>query len=188
MQNQWKLKSSLSVVWFFAKFAIAAIFIVLPVRFFVAQPFLVSGDSMEPTFQDTDYLVIDKLSYDIHAPQRGDIVVVGYPFDPTIYLIKRVVGLPGETVTFTNSKVTILSPDGSVMILNEPYVVPSKKEQPTSITTLADDEYFVLGDNREQSSDSRDWGPLQKRFIIGRVFMRLFPFNEIQILPGKYRF
>jgi signal peptidase I len=182
------LQTGLRVGWFFAKYAIAAFIIVLPIRFFIAQPFLVDGNSMVPTFQDGDYLVIDKLSYDVHPPQRGDIVIVSYPFDPSIFLIKRVVGLPGETISYSDNTTTILSPDGTVTTLQEPYIVPSKKAQANSITTLADDEYFVLGDNREQSSDSREWGPLQKRFIVGRAFMRLFPLTAVQILPGKYHF
>jgi signal peptidase I len=181
------LWTSLRLFWLVVKFSIAALIIVLPIRFFVAQPFLVSGDSMAPTFHDGDYLVIDKLWYDFHKPQRGDVIIMEYPLNPAIYFVKRIVGLPGETIGVHNGIVTIVGATGT-STLSEPYIILPSFKMEDSTTTLAADEYFVLGDNRTQSSDSREWGPLQTKFIVGRAFMRLFPWNEIHILPGEYRF
>jgi len=176
------------ILWLIIKFSVAAFFIVLPIRFFVAQPFLVSGNSMVPTFQDGDYLVIDKLWYDFHAPQRGDIVILRYPLDPSIYLVKRIVGLPGETVIVNNGTVVVDQNGTATTTLQEPYAVMPTFKMENSTTTLSQQEYFVLGDNRLQSSDSREWGPLEARYIIGRAFMRLYPTNQVGILPGQYNF
>jgi signal peptidase I len=174
-------------LWLFLKFSIAALVIVLPIRWFIAQPFIVSGASMEPTFQDNDYLVIDKLSYDLHSPQRGDVIIMRYPLDPSIYFVKRIIGLPGETVAVASTTITIISSSGT-STLAEPYLVMPLGKPEFSTTTLSANEYFVLGDNRGGSSDSREWGPLQKRYIIGRAFMRLLPLDKIQILPGQFRY
>ncbi len=168
-------------------YTLAAFFIVLPIRFFVAQPFFVSGDSMEPTFMPNEYLVIDKLYYRMHEPQRGDVIIMRYPLDPSTYLVKRVIGVPGETVSISNGKVTVTSIDGSRHVLDEPYLKFEKKDA-TATTTLSKDEYFVLGDNRFHSSDSREWGPLQSKFIVGRAFVRLYPFRDARLLPGQHRY
>jgi signal peptidase I len=176
------------VVWWILKFAIAALVIALPIRSFVAQPILVSGMSMEPNLMPHEYLVVDKLWYHIHAPERGDVIVMRYPLDASTYFVKRIIGLPGETVSDNNGIVTVLSADGSVTVLDEPYVALHSDKKEKSTTSLAADEYFVLGDNREQSSDSRNWGPLQKKFIVGRAAVRLFPLSQLEILPGQYRF
>jgi len=181
------LKTSLRLIWLLVKFSIAALVIVIPIRFFAAQPFLVSGDSMEPTFKPSEYLVIDKIWYLLHRPQRGDVIIMQYPLNPAIYFVKRIVGLPGETVHVHDGKVTIMGSAGT-STLDEPYIILPSFKMEDSTTTLAQDEYFVLGDNRTQSSDSREWGPLQSKFIVGRAFMRLFPLNVARVLPGEYRF
>ena len=170
------------------KFSIAALLIALVVRWFVAQPFLVTGASMEPTLNPNEYLVIDKLFYNFFKPERGDIIIMRYPLDSSVYFVKRIIGLPGETISISKGAITILAQDGTSEALHEPYLVVSKDAKPDTTVTLAQDEYFVLGDNRTQSSDSRDWGPLQRRFIVGRAFTRLFPFDKMQILPGQHRF
>jgi len=143
---------------------VLAFIIVIPVNFFVAEPFIVSGISMQPTFDPGDYLVIDRLTYDIESPQRGDVVVFRYPLDPSMYLIKRIEALPGETVNEATGQV-VPRPSGEQHPL----------DATTSTLTLASDEYFVLGDNSTESSDSRTWGPLQRKFIVGRVLFRLWP-------------
>jgi signal peptidase I len=186
--HQKPVKVGLRILWLLVKFSVAALFITLPIRWFVAQPFLVTGPSMEPTFKTNEYLVIDKLWYHLHQPQRGDVIIMRYPLDPSMYFVKRIIGMPGETVSITNGIVTILSPGGASVVLHEPYIVTQAGKAENETTTLAEDEYFVLGDNRAQSSDSREWGPLQAKFIVGRAFVRLLPLNEIQILPGQARF
>jgi signal peptidase I len=186
-QNSQTMRVGLRVFWLVVKFSAAALIIVIPIRLFLAQPFLVNGNSMAPTLMQNDYLVLDKLSYLLHTPQRGDVIIMRYPLDPSVYFVKRVIGLPGETVSAENGKITILSPAGTSTVLDEPYLVSSGKLE-DSVTTLGSDEYFVLGDNRDQSSDSREWGPLQSKFIVGRAFVRLLPLNELQILPGQYRY
>ncbi len=178
----------LRVLWILAKFAIAALFIAIPIRWFVAQPFVVSGMSMAPNIEPGEYLVIDKLSYHLHELQRGDIIIFHYPLDPNTDLVKRVVGLPSETVSISNGIITILSKEGTSTRLYEPYIVPGNKRTENQTTTLAADEYFVLGDNRTQTSDSRDWGPLQEKFIIGRAFARLLPLARIGLLPAQFHF
>lgn len=169
------------------KFGLIALVIVIPIRVYIAQPFIVSGASMYPTFDSGQYLIVDQLTYEfIEEPERGDVIVFKFPKDPSKYFIKRVIGLPGETVTLNASSVTIKNdthPDG--FILEEPYVEKRQQYRPMSVT-LGQDEYFVLGDNRMESADSRIWGSLEKDLIIGRAFMRLLPLDETGVLPGQH--
>ena len=172
--------------WEISKFVFAVLIIVTPVRWFIAQPFLVSGASMVPTIDANEYLVVDKVSYHFHEPERGDIVIFQYPLDTSIYFIKRVIGLPGETVIVHNGGVVVRGVDGSVRQLNEKYVVNAenmKKEMST--TTLAADEFFLMGDNRDASSDSRSWGPLPRKYMIGRALVSLYPLKDFGLFPGK---
>lgn len=166
------------------KFAIVAVLIVVPVRLFVAKPFIVSGASMEPTFDTGQYLIIDELSYHLGEPSRGDVVIFKYPKDPTQYFIKRVIGLPGETVRIQNSEVYITKTDDTTLHLTEDYVKNIGNGADLT-TVLKDDEYFVMGDNRPESSDSRYWGVLPRENIVGRAFVRLLPVQQIGILPGS---
>lgn len=164
-------------------FAVLAVVIVIPIRIFIAQPFIVSGESMVPTFESGEYLIVDQLSYRLHSPERGDVIIFKYPNNPSRYFIKRVIGLPGETVEIVNDVVHITSGDTKI-ILDEPYITLQRDSNMTM--ALADDEYFVMGDNRLASLDSREWGPLQEDFITGRALVRLLPFERIDLLPGKY--
>lgn len=170
-------------------YIVLAFLLSIPVRIYIAQPFLVSGRSMTPTFLPGDYLVIDELSYRLHAPERGDIIVFQYPLDPDQVFIKRIVALPGETVQISNGRVTVVGSDKrSITVLAEPYRAEGPQRKEVSTTTLHDDEYFVLGDDRDVSADSRVWGPLVEHFIIGKVSVRLWPLTRIAVLPGEYRF
>lgn len=175
-----------------AIYTIIALGLALLIRFFVAAPFVVDGTSMLPTFQNWNYLIVDRISYDFEPPQRGDVVVLALPQDTSRDLIKRVIGLPGDTVTIMGTKPTITIynkqyPDGCV--LSEPYVDPANYGGPTNITvTLGVDQYYVLGDNRGVSADSRTWGILPGSDIVGRVLLRLYPFNELGIFPGEARY
>ncbi len=157
--------------------------IILPVRYFVAQPFIVSGSSMEPNFYTGEYLIINELAYHLHSPERGDIIVFKYPKDNTQYFIKRVIGLPGETVRIEDNKVIVINKENPKgFILEEKYLPPGDTTFPVgdNTTILGDDEYYVLGDNRLASSDSRFWGPVPSYDIIGKVFVRAFPFQSFK--------
>lgn len=164
-----------------------AFLIITPFRFFVAQPFIVSGASMEPTLDRGEYLVIEELSYRFEEPARGDVIIFRYPLDPDIYFVKRLIGLPGESVEIQNGEVFVRKGDMFVK-LDEPYVPAAVKTNESMITKLGASEYFVLGDNREASTDSRVWGPLKREHIIGRAYLRLFPFDEARMLPGEHVF
>ena len=140
------------------KFTLLSLIIVIPIRVFVAQPFLVSGSSMKPTFHDGEYLIIDELSYYFSEPTRGQVVVFKYPYDRSKYFIKRIIGLPGETIDIDNNQITIKNvehPDG--FALNESYVTDKNWGNRKMSIMLNKKEYFVMGDNRNASSDSREW-------------------------------
>ena len=163
-----------------------ALIIVLPIRFFIAQPFIVSGDSMDPTFANNQYLIVDEISYRLEPVHRGDVVIFKYPNDQTKYFIKRVIGLPGETVQIEGTKVTIknaTNPQG--ITLTENYIAPQNFVTDHVLITLGQNQYFVMGDNRGASFDSRSWGPVDKSLIIGRPLLRLFPLSQIGIFPGE---
>ena len=167
------------------RFSVIALLIVIPIRMFIAQPFIVSGASMADTFHTGEYLIVDQLSYHFHNPSRGDVVIFRYPRDPSKYFIKRVIGVPGDTVIIEDSTVTIVNeanPEG--IVLDEPYI-RSMRSTGRMEETLGEREYFVMGDNRDESSDSRMWGVLQEERIIGRAFLRLFPFSTADVLPGS---
>ena len=163
---------------------ILAVLIVVPIRVFIAQPFVVEGLSMYPTFDDKDYLIVDELSYRFHAPIRGDVIIFRYPGNPSVFYIKRIIGLPGEQVSINQGLVTVTKADGTPVTLEEPYVVAEDATY-TDTTTLGPDQYFVMGDNRPKSSDSRVWGPLPKDDIIGRAYIRVYPFTDAGFLPGS---
>jgi signal peptidase I len=166
-----------------AIFLVLAVIIVLPIRLFVAQPFVVEGESMHPTFESGDYLIVDELSYHLHEPHRGDVIVFRYPGNPKVFYIKRVIGLPGETIDITDGKVTITKPDGSTITLDEPYVV-NEDATYTESTHIGPGELFVMGDNRPKSSDSRTWGLLPEKNIMGRAVLRLLPASGFGTNPG----
>ena len=168
------------------RFAVIAVAIVIPIRLYVAQPFIVSGSSMVPTFENSEYLIVDEISYRLGNPARGDVTIFRYPNDPTKFYIKRIIGLPGETVKINQGVVTILNkenPEG--FTLEEPYI--KDKGGSNKELVLKEKEYFVMGDNRGASSDSRSWGPVHRKFLIGRAFLRLFPVTKVGMLPGNYK-
>lgn len=168
-----------SFLWELARIIVVAFIVMIGFRFFVAEPFIVSGSSMVPNFHNREYLVVNKINYRFNEPKRGDVIVFRYPKDPSQYFIKRIVGLPGEKVKIENGKVYIFNsehPNGSA--LTEPYLsnqgITFGNDQ---VITLGSDEYYVCGDNRLASSDSRVWGILPKNDIIGTVSLRVFPLN-----------
>jgi len=181
-------KTKMQSFWELVRFALIALIIVVPIRVFVAEPFVVSGTSMVPTFQNGDYLIVDKISYELGNPKRGDVVVFKYPKNPSQFFIKRVVGLPGETVDVKSldNQVTITNkehPEG--FTLDESFV--KNVGGIDGHTVLGDNEYYVMGDNRIASSDSRYWGPVSKNLFVGKVFSRLLPVTNIDLWPGSVK-
>lgn len=172
--------------WDLIRFAILLIVIIVPFRMYIAQPFIVDGASMDQTFHEGDYLIVDEISYSLRQPERGEVIIFKNPTNPSQYFIKRVVGLPGETVRVRGDRVEITSSNNEKIILDEPYLGSSGSR--TATQALDDDEYFVMGDNRSVSYDSRMWGPLKENMIKGRAFLRLFPPKVISYLPGNYEF
>jgi signal peptidase I len=166
--------------------------IVVAIRWFVAEPFIVSGSSMTPNFHDGQYLIIDKLSYHLINPHRGDVVVFRNPRNESEFYIKRIIGLPGETIRFTQGGIEITNaefPEGRV--LEEKYL-PNDFSTTGSPApqTLGTDDYFVMGDNRTPngSSDSREWGALPRFEIVGKVRLRLLPIHEFSLFNGSPKY
>jgi len=181
-----KLKRFLEDGWDLLKFAIIALAVVIPIRMWIAQPFVVSGESMYPTFDNGQYLIVDEISYILGNIHRGDVVVFRYPGDTKRFFIKRLIGLPNEKIIVTDKDVTVINKDNpNGFKLTEPYINEKIFTQTGEYTT-GDNEYFVMGDNRNRSSDSRTWGILPQKLMIGKALLRLLPINEISYLPGKY--
>jgi signal peptidase I len=177
-------KKFLILAWEGLKVAVISFAIIIPVRYFLIQPFYVKGMSMESSFRDHEYLIIDEISYRFRPIERGEVVVFRYPLNPQEYFIKRIIGLPGESVQVKDSKVIVYNsqyPGGLVLVEN--YLDPNTPTYSSSDTKidLGTDEYFVMGDNRTGSKDSRSFGPVNKSFITGRVFLRGWPFNRATV-------
>lgn len=160
----------------FETILIAVVAVVL-IRTFIAQPFLVSGSSMEPTFESGNYLLVDEMTYNFRNPKRGEVIVFNSPSDNGSYYIKRIIGLPGERVVIDDETVSIYE-NGEEKDLNEDYITNFDLQGRDYDVTLESDEYFVLGDNRGFSYDSRNWGALEEEKIIGLVRLRLWPINQ----------
>jgi len=173
----------------FFKVFVIAVAIIIPIRWFLFQPFVVTGDSMRPNFHDGNYLIIDELTYRFRVPARGEVIVMRAPNTPSEFFIKRIVGLPGERVVVENGHVTVYeddSPQGK--ILKEEYLPQENLTYGSADRRLGEHEYFVLGDNRLSSSDSRVWGPLQRDAIVGRAYIRVFPIADFQLFSTpKYQ-
>lgn len=175
-----KKKEVLAFIWETVKIVTISLAIIVPIRYYLVQPFFVKGASMEQSFHDGDYLLIDEISYRFHEPRRGDVIVFRYPENPSQFYIKRIIGLPGETVEVKNDQVKIYNAEFKTGFIPEEYYLSDGQETfGNNMTQLKDDEYFVMGDNRLQSSDSRRWGPVAQKFITGRAFIRLWPVTKI---------
>ena len=178
------IKYWLNFVWEILKIVIISLAIIIPIRYFLIQPFFVKGASMDPNFYDGDYLIIDEISYRFSEPQRGDIIIFRYPLDPSQFFIKRIIGLPGETIEIKEGKIFIYSEktlDKRVVLDESEYLKDAYTPGNLEIS-LREDEYFVLGDNRNASSDSRKWGGVNRRYITGRAWIRAWPFNRAGIV------
>ncbi len=180
------MKSILSFIWEIVKITAITLAIIIPIRYFLIQPFFVKGASMEPNFQDGQYLVIDEISYRWRAPERGEVIVFRYPPDPSQFYIKRIIGLPGDTVEISNGQVEIFNTEHPLgFILNESGYLPAGLATYGDINQkIGPDEYFVLGDNRQASFDSRRWGLVPRSNITGRVWVRAWPPQTAQIFSA----
>lgn len=186
MNKKTKIKNQKSDLWELIKFIIISVAIVVPIRMFIAQPFVVSGDSMIPNFENKDYLIIDQISLILGEPKRGDVVVFRYPNNTRTFFIKRIIGMPNETIKIENGKTLIVNEDNPEgFLLDESYI--NEDFETSSVYRTKDDEYFVMGDNRNKSSDSRHWGTLSRKFIIGKAYLRLLPIYNISYLPGSIK-
>ncbi|HLM84034.1 MAG TPA: signal peptidase I [Candidatus Bathyarchaeia archaeon] len=180
------------VIWEIAKMIFWVVVIIVPIRVFLIQPFFVQGASMEPNFEDKEYLIVNELGYkttsfgnffsvkpfkELH---RGDVVVFRYPKNPSVFYIKRIIGLPGEKVEISNGHVKIFNAENANgFVLDESkYLDPSVETTGEMNISLKDDQYFVMGDNREYSSDSRSWGPVPEADVMGKVVVRAWPLNK----------
>jgi len=171
--------SFLLFVWEILKIVVMALAIVIPIRYFLFQPFFVKGQSMEPNFENGDYLIIDELSYRFSDPKRGDVIVFKYPYNPSQRYIKRIIGLPGEKIEIKNGLVVVFSEDSSQVLDEKAYLPQGLSTPGIANVLLGQNEYFVLGDNRPVSSDSRAWGPLSRQNIIGKVSLRAWPISAM---------
>lgn len=166
--------------WKILKIIVISFIIVFPIRYFILSPFTVNGSSMEPSFKNEDYLIADKISYAFRNPKRGEIIIFTIP--PGKIFIKRIVGIPNETVQIKDGGIFIYNKkQGQWIKLSESYLLPKTKTFPDSKIVLDKNEYFVLGDNRKESADSRVFGAIPSKNIIGRVFIRLWPLSKITI-------
>jgi len=176
------MKKILIFIWEIVKVVIISLAIIIPIRYYLIQPFFVKGASMQPSFDNGQYLVINEIGYRFENPMRGDVIVFKYPQDPSQYYIKRIIGLPNETVEVKNGQVIVYSidfPEG--VVLDESYLPEGIFTQGNVFVKLAENDYFVLGDNRSASSDSRQWGALAKEYIIGKVWVRAWPFDTFTV-------
>ncbi len=176
-------QQALIFFWEAFKVVVISLAIIVPVRFFLIKPFYVKGASMEPNFHDREYLIVDEITYRFNHPERGEVIVFKDPFNSGQFFIKRVIGLPGEKVRITDGRVFI-SEDGSspVVALEEDYLLPATATNGNIEFSLDVDEYFLLGDNRNSSLDSRAFGPLEREAIVGRVLWRGWPLNKVGFL------
>ncbi len=186
-------------IWEVAKVFFWALVIIIPIRVFLLQPFYVQGASMEPNFTDGDYLIINEFGlkktevgvkdhvffkvepfFDL---KRGEIVVFHYPRNPSQIFIKRVIALGGEKIKLENGQIWIFNDEypGGVLLDESVYLDPDVFTKGSVEIKLAEDEYFVMGDNREFSHDSRAWGPVNKSEVIGKVLLRAWPFDNVSV-------
>jgi len=182
------IKDFFTFVWDLIKTGVIIFIIAFALRYFAVQPFIVDGESMMPNFVNNEYLLAEKITYLTGEPKRGDVVIFRYPKDPSVSYIKRVIGLPDETVKIKDNKVTIINLDNPKgMELDEQYLgagsvtLAEGTANGVYSKTLSENEYFVLGDNRQHSSDSREWGILPRSNMIGRAWLTITPLDKFGI-------
>jgi len=177
------MKQTLAMFGEILKIVLIASAIVIPLRLFLIQPFFVQGASMEPNYENGEYLVIDEISYRLGEPQRGEVIVFKYPLNPKDFFIKRIIGLPGESVLVQDNKITIKNapnPNGFVLDESE-YLKNVPPLGNHSEVVLGADEFYVMGDNRAASFDSRRGWLVPEKNIVGRVWVRIWPFGRFMM-------
>lgn len=173
--KKFKLNAGWMMIWEVVKVVAMALAIVVVVKHFLFQPFYVKGASMEPTYEDHEYLIIDELTYRFNEPVRGEVIVFRYPNDPRQFFIKRVIGLPGDAVQVKESKVWI----NGQQLDESAYLDVSVQTTGSIDLKLGADEYFLMGDNRNASLDSRIFGSVKRSFVVGRTWFRAWPFSRM---------
>jgi len=164
----WELLHDLSVAVLFCFFLIT----------FVAQAFRVQGTSMLPLLEDSERIVVNKLGYRFHPIERGDVVVFWYPRDPAVSFIKRVVGLPGDTVEIRSGTVWV-----NGIAAKEDYLAPAYRDDESYRPVhVPKGYYYVLGDHRNSSNDSRSWGEVPEKYIYGKAFFRFWPLSKVGVI------
>lgn len=195
LRNNTIVKETVSLL----QILIISLIIIIPIKYFVVEPYVVQGSSMSPNFETANYLIVSKITGKITEIKRGEVLVFVPPkersdswlkyttyFDPRDKYIKRVIALPGERVVLKDHKVFIQKENSSeLQELNEPYIKNNGTTKSVDIT-LSDDEYFMLGDNRGNSFDSEEFGPIKKSDIVGSPILRLYPFTQIGFNPAEY--
>jgi len=177
------MKKILIFIWEVVKIVVISLAIIIPIRYYLIQPFFVRGASMEPNFDNGQYLVINEIGYRFEDPARGEVIVFKNPVNLSEYYIKRIIGLPSETIEIKDGQVVIYNqefPEGQILDESD-YLPEGKTTQGTAYFKLSENEYFVLGDNRGASSDSRQWGVLPEDNIVGRVWIRAWPFDTVKV-------
>ncbi len=190
MQNNQKnnLKNIAEFIWEMVQTALTVIIVVYLVKTFLFQLFIVDGQSMEPTLHDKEMLLVDKLSYHFRSPHRGEIVIFQKPGEPSVNFIKRVIGLPGETVVIKNGKVYIKnSADANLESIEEIYLSPDTPTNGEEEVLVKENEVFVMGDNRTNSQDSRVIGSIPYKSILGRALFTYWPIKDATwLITPKY--
>ncbi|NQT49803.1 signal peptidase I [Candidatus Kuenenbacteria bacterium] len=178
LDNLTPTQKVLQFFWDLLKVVCISLAIIIPVRYFLIQPFYVKGASMEPSFYDHEYLIINEINYRFSEPDRGDIIVFKYPKDPSQFFIKRIIGLPGEKIEITGGQIYIYPKGENTKFLLEEsgYLDEDVKTSNSKSWKLGANEFYVMGDNRDYSLDSRSFGPVYRELIVGKVWFRGWPF------------
>ena len=177
------MKRFLLGIWEVLEVSLIAVVTVFLIRTFLVQPFLVSGASMEPNFSDGDYLLIDEITPRFRELSRGEVIVFRYPLDRSLFFIKRIIGMPGERIVSQNGMIKVYK-NGEEIAIDESYLPRDLKSNDNFDIRLNKDQYFVLGDNRYRSFDSRNWGPVSRKDIVGLTRIRILPLKEFGIVES----
>lgn len=179
------IKEAFIFLWEIIKVVVISLIIILPIRYFIIQPFYVKGASMEPNFYDHEYLIINEISYRFSKPKRGEVVVLKFPLNPKEYFIKRIIGLPNEKIEIKNGQVAVYkNHESEGVVLKEDYLSAWQQTNGSLTILLEENEYYLMGDNRQASLDSRTFGAISKDDIIGKVLFRGWPLNRIGLLTA----